>query len=150
FSDHGESLGDHGENTHGYFIYQSTLHVPLIIHWPQTGVIRNSKVETRNSGPSANFEFPVSLSAWHELQSSKRADQNSDQSANFGFGFSSFAPRVSSPAGLIDAAPTVLSYLGIPSPESFCGHSLLDLARGGTSQAPDMYSESFYAHEKFG
>ena len=33
-SDHGESLGDHGETTHGYFIYQSTLHVPLIIHWP--------------------------------------------------------------------------------------------------------------------
>jgi arylsulfatase A-like enzyme/tetratricopeptide (TPR) repeat protein len=33
-SDHGESLGEHGEATHGYFIYQSTLHVPLIIHWP--------------------------------------------------------------------------------------------------------------------
>jgi arylsulfatase A-like enzyme/Tfp pilus assembly protein PilF len=34
-SDHGESLGEHGESTHGYFIYQSTLHVPLIIHWPR-------------------------------------------------------------------------------------------------------------------
>ena len=33
-SDHGESLGDHGETSHGYFIYQSTVHVPLIIHWP--------------------------------------------------------------------------------------------------------------------
>ena len=33
-SDHGEGLGDHGEDTHGYFIYQSTLHVPLIVHWP--------------------------------------------------------------------------------------------------------------------
>ncbi len=33
-SDHGESLGDHGESSHGYFIYQSTLHVPLLIHWP--------------------------------------------------------------------------------------------------------------------
>ena len=33
-SDHGEALGDHGESTHGFFIYQSTLHVPLIIHWP--------------------------------------------------------------------------------------------------------------------
>jgi choline-sulfatase len=33
-SDHGESLGEHGEGTHGYFVYQSTLHVPLIIHWP--------------------------------------------------------------------------------------------------------------------
>lgn len=34
-SDHGESLGEHGESTHGYFIYQSTQRVPLIIHWPK-------------------------------------------------------------------------------------------------------------------
>jgi len=33
-SDHGESLGDHGESSHGYFMYQSTLRVPLMIHWP--------------------------------------------------------------------------------------------------------------------
>ena len=33
-SDHGESLGDHGEDAHGYFIYESTLRVPLIFHWP--------------------------------------------------------------------------------------------------------------------
>src|SRR5437879_8493367 len=32
--DHGESLGEHGENTHGFFIYNATLHVPLIIHLP--------------------------------------------------------------------------------------------------------------------
>jgi choline-sulfatase len=29
--DHGEGLGEHGEKTHGFFIYNSTLHVPLII-----------------------------------------------------------------------------------------------------------------------
>jgi len=34
-SDHGESLGDHGESSHGYFMYQSTLRVPLIVHWPR-------------------------------------------------------------------------------------------------------------------
>jgi len=33
-ADHGESLGDHGETSHGYFIYESTMHVPLLIHWP--------------------------------------------------------------------------------------------------------------------
>ncbi|MGD0362799.1 MAG: sulfatase-like hydrolase/transferase [Bryobacteraceae bacterium] len=33
-SDHGESLGDHGEDSHGYYIYESTLRVPLIVHWP--------------------------------------------------------------------------------------------------------------------
>jgi arylsulfatase A-like enzyme/Flp pilus assembly protein TadD len=29
--DHGEGLGEHGEKTHGFFTYNSTLHVPLII-----------------------------------------------------------------------------------------------------------------------
>jgi arylsulfatase A-like enzyme/Flp pilus assembly protein TadD len=29
--DHGEALGDHGEQTHGIFAYESTLRVPLII-----------------------------------------------------------------------------------------------------------------------
>jgi arylsulfatase A-like enzyme len=33
-ADHGEGLGEHGESGHGYFIYESTLHVPLIMHWP--------------------------------------------------------------------------------------------------------------------
>jgi len=33
-SDHGESLGDHGEKEHGFFLYNSTLHVPLIIKPP--------------------------------------------------------------------------------------------------------------------
>jgi arylsulfatase A-like enzyme/Tfp pilus assembly protein PilF len=33
--DHGEGLGEHGEATHGFFIYNSTLHVPLIFHLPR-------------------------------------------------------------------------------------------------------------------
>ncbi len=33
-ADHGESLGDHGETTHGLFAYNSTLKIPLIISAP--------------------------------------------------------------------------------------------------------------------
>jgi arylsulfatase A-like enzyme/Tfp pilus assembly protein PilF len=33
-SDHGESLGEHGEKTHGFFVYNSTVHVPLIVQMP--------------------------------------------------------------------------------------------------------------------
>jgi arylsulfatase A-like enzyme/Flp pilus assembly protein TadD len=33
-ADHGESLGDHGETTHGLFAYDSTLAVPLIVNGP--------------------------------------------------------------------------------------------------------------------
>jgi choline-sulfatase len=30
-ADHGESLGEHGEATHGLFAYEATLHVPLVV-----------------------------------------------------------------------------------------------------------------------
>jgi hypothetical protein len=46
FSDHGESLGDHGEASHGYFIYESTLHVPLLIHWPGAATPLPARVDT--------------------------------------------------------------------------------------------------------
>jgi arylsulfatase A-like enzyme len=47
-SDHGESLGEHGENTHGVFLYDSTIHVPLLVKLP--GVRTSGKqVDTRVS-----------------------------------------------------------------------------------------------------
>jgi len=33
--DHGEGLGEHGEDTHGILLYDSTLHVPLVIKLPR-------------------------------------------------------------------------------------------------------------------
>src|SRR5262249_34935317 len=32
--DHGESLGDHGEATHGMFVYESAVRVPMMLRWP--------------------------------------------------------------------------------------------------------------------
>jgi choline-sulfatase len=33
-ADHGESLGEHGEATHGLFVYQSTLRIPFVVAAP--------------------------------------------------------------------------------------------------------------------
>jgi choline-sulfatase len=33
-SDHGESLGEHGEDTHGFFIYDSTIRIPWLLKAP--------------------------------------------------------------------------------------------------------------------
>ncbi len=33
-ADHGESLGEHGERTHGFFVYDSTLRIPWILKAP--------------------------------------------------------------------------------------------------------------------
>jgi len=112
-ADHGESLGDHGESTHGYFIYQSTLHVPLIIHWPE------ERSREAPAGAPASAPEPR---------------------------------RIDNPVGLIDVAPTILHYLGLQRPQSFQGRSLLDLPASGESTSPprEIYSESLYAHDKFG
>jgi arylsulfatase A-like enzyme len=45
-SDHGEGLGEHGETTHGFFLYRSTLRVPLLVRYPPA-----VKAGTRVEGP---------------------------------------------------------------------------------------------------
>lgn len=47
-ADHGESLGAHGENTHGVFLYDETLHVPLLIKLPLNRAA-GKRIETRAS-----------------------------------------------------------------------------------------------------
>lgn len=47
-ADHGEGLGEHGEAQHGNLIYQSTMHVPLVIAGPNVAAgIENTPVSTR-------------------------------------------------------------------------------------------------------
>jgi arylsulfatase A-like enzyme/Flp pilus assembly protein TadD len=36
-ADHGEALGEKGEETHAYFAYNNTIHVPLILYIPGAG-----------------------------------------------------------------------------------------------------------------
>jgi len=57
-ADHGEGLGDHGESTHGYFIYDSTLRVPLLVKpaW-HAHPARDHGLEAR----ATDIQTPVSL-----------------------------------------------------------------------------------------
>jgi arylsulfatase A-like enzyme/Tfp pilus assembly protein PilF len=43
-SDHGESLGEHGEKEHGFFVYKSTVRIPLIIKPPASAGLRPGRV----------------------------------------------------------------------------------------------------------
>ena len=43
-SDHGEGLGEHGEDVHGYFVYETTLRVPLVVRGP--GVTPGTRIDT--------------------------------------------------------------------------------------------------------
>lgn len=59
-SDHGEGLGEHGEDTHGFFAYDSTIRVPLL-------VFSGSNVETVStkgvevSGPASLLDIAPTL-----------------------------------------------------------------------------------------
>lgn len=53
--DHGEGLGEHAEETHGLFLYDSTLHVPLILKMPRgthRGLVIDSQVRTTDILPT--------------------------------------------------------------------------------------------------
>jgi choline-sulfatase len=46
--DHGEGLGDHGESQHGNLVYQSTMHVPLLLVGPGVAPgVSDTPVSTR-------------------------------------------------------------------------------------------------------
>jgi arylsulfatase A-like enzyme/Tfp pilus assembly protein PilF len=45
-ADHGEGLGDHGEDSHGYFIYDSTVLVPLVFNL-QGNITAGSVIHTQ-------------------------------------------------------------------------------------------------------
>ena len=68
--DHGEGLGEHGEETHGLFLYDSTLHIPLIIKAPvklpdaiKAGTAVDSEVRTTDILPTILFAARVDAPA---------------------------------------------------------------------------------------
>ena len=54
-ADHGESLGEHGESSHAFFIYDSTVSVPLILRLPASnleGKVIDAQVENVDIMPT--------------------------------------------------------------------------------------------------
>jgi len=65
--DHGEAFGEHGEQHHGIYLYEETIHVPLLVKLPQQHTAK--KVENRvalaDVAPTmlsaANLPVPISM-----------------------------------------------------------------------------------------
>ncbi len=84
--DHGESLGEHGEKTHGYTLHESTLRVPLIVAHP-----RQSSTGRRVSTPVPLIDlFPTLL----EAAGAKVPDQISGQGFLPGLSGKPLNPRI--------------------------------------------------------
>ncbi len=80
-ADHGEQFGEHGSFGHGFSVYQTEVHVPLMIHFPRkvpAGHVVHDAVSLRDlpstvlelAGLDASSPFPgTSLSAfWRERE----------------------------------------------------------------------------------
>ena len=57
-SDHGEGLGDHGEDEHGIFLYRETTQVPLIVKLPHS-----RRAGARVGTPVQHIDLPPTLLA---------------------------------------------------------------------------------------
>lgn len=98
--DHGESLNEHGEASHGFFLYESTTHVPFTIRAP--------------------FE---------RLK----------------------GRRVADPVRAVDLMPTVLDLLGLPTPPTVAGTTVVPLMTGATRELGlETFAESMYPLHHFG
>jgi tetratricopeptide (TPR) repeat protein len=85
FGDHGESLGEHGELTHGVFLYDSTLRVPFILAGPEVprGKVINELVRSIDVMPTllAFLDLPPGprvqgVSLWPLIQQGSHVRSN--------------------------------------------------------------------------
>ena len=71
-ADHGEALGEHGEWSHGLFLYDETIHVPLLIKLPAAGSARqtiDSRVGLVDIAPTILQEVGIAAPATMQGQS---------------------------------------------------------------------------------
>ena len=121
-SDHGEGLGEHGEATHGPFVYQATLRVPLIISapglWPAARRVADL-VSTADVLPTllevAGIAVPASLdgrSLAGVLEGSPMPSRALPIESEFGFNSYGWAPL----RGITDGA---LKWIDAPEEELY-------------------------------
>lgn len=99
--DHGESLGQHEETTHGFFVYDATMHVPFVLRAPYRQIRHGARIPAQ--------------------------------------------------VRTVDLMPTILALVGIESPKTVQGTSLVPLLEGSSKDLGLVaYSESFYPRHHYG
>ena len=125
-SDHGEGLGDHGEEQHGIFLYREAIHVPLFLKLPRNemnGKRVKTPVQLTDIFPTiagiAGFDVPAAAKGQSLIEIAE-----ADAPANRRIFSETMYPRIhlgwSDLASLVDATH---HYIDAPRPE------LYDLAK---------------------
>jgi arylsulfatase A-like enzyme/tetratricopeptide (TPR) repeat protein len=119
-ADHGESLGEHGETTHGLFAYDATIAVPLII----TATGSSTATASRGAAPTGNRVVSTAGDGVEATAGSGATHNGTDDAA----GESNVLIRpavVDAPVAHVDIAPTILDLVGVPAPDGLDGQSLV-------------------------
>jgi arylsulfatase A-like enzyme/Tfp pilus assembly protein PilF len=140
-SDHGESLGEHGESEHGFFVYNATLRVPLIVKAPAgivhatTGAVTNASIGTTQGTAGGTPALHQGRGATNPLEGTMQG------------------VVVAEPVELVDVARTIgaVAKLRPAETRSFQGRSFLETSdRASTAEGPAAYAESYYPLNSFG
>ena len=94
--DHGEGLGEHHEDTHGIFLYDSTMHVPLIVKMPgrnSTGKLVEAQVRTTDILPTVVDLLRVPAPAHLDGESLKPYFDSSESKDRIAFGETDYPLR---------------------------------------------------------
>ena len=116
--DHGEALGDHGEQSHGLFAYESTLRIPLIV--TDTA---EQKPQSAQRAQSKSFFPALAAFAVPEYVTSR-----------FGPTTTGEVSHVS--ARHVDILPTILDAIGRPIPADLPGRTLLPASERRDRSSP--------------
>ncbi len=119
-SDHGQGLGEHGEETHGVFLYDETIHVPLLLKLPQdqnAGKRVSARASLVDVAPTVLEVAGVPVPAQMQGQSLLRiARTNSDQAS---YAVSDFPQRAFGWSSLESWRAGKYVYIKAPRPELY-------------------------------
>ena len=125
-SDHGESLGEHGEKEHGFFIYNSTVHIPLIVKPAAGSGFRPGRatrpVETVDVAPTLVYAAGIHAAGIKDVinkqfQSDGLLTKASDDKAAYSETFYPFSSFGWSPLHSLQTAR--YHYIAAPDPELY-------------------------------
>jgi choline-sulfatase len=119
-ADHGEAFGEHGERTHGIFLYDETIHVPLVIKLPASNCASPKGAPHSNVRPASRKRCPNTKPSTTDTR-----------------------------VGLVDVAPTILDVVGMAIPPEMQGQSLAGALKSEKVKERPIYSETDYPHRAF-
>ena len=121
-SSHGESLGGHGEEMHGVFLYDETVHVPLLLKLPK-GQMAGKQVRNRarllDVAPTILEAASIPIPALMQGQSLQRIAQASSQADQPAYARSDFAHQGFQSAALESWRAGKYLYIRAPKPELY-------------------------------